>query len=597
VSGPLVPAETALALDREASASWGFSPFALVEAAGRACADALIALAENRSRRFRRRPLPRTAAPRRATLALAGPGNNGADALVMLRSLVMKGFAAETESAVILSKAPPEGEKTPRSESITALRAMGIPVHIWDGSGAADRFTLEGLLDNADIVIDGVAGTGLRGELRGPSLELVQAINGRALGKTGTRPLAVSIDVPSGCRDDISGGAGPVVRADITLAIEPLKQCLYTPSLRPHCGRIVPIEGIFPERLLRACIGGGSVSMPHPEQPPFFSSPASLQPGTPQQALRSGLPLPPSVQLAAWNEARRLIPPVPPGAHKYKRGLAEIHAGDYGSCGAARIAAEGAQAAGAGMVRLVADDELYPVLAAGSGGVMAVPASRAAQDAAAGRFRFDALLLGPGWGTKEQRFAVLEQAMDAETRGVPLILDADAIALTKEYCARKNAAPRFHGRAALTPHAGELERFTGVPKERLLAEPALLAERADALNAVIVFKSHVTLVAAPGYPPVYVDGMNGALAAGGSGDLLAGFFAGIAARLYALKGTAFGPADLRDAAVAAVCLLAESARRRVFGDPLDIARRAVRLAGAAWLKPHGKFQEGYDAAG
>lgn len=136
VSGPLVSAETALALDREASASWGLSPFALVEAAGRSCADALIALVEDH--------------PRRAVLALAGPGNNGADALVMLRSLVMKGFAAETEAAAILSKAPPEREGSPRSESITALRAMGIPVHVWDeAGGGADRFTLEGLLNNA----------------------------------------------------------------------------------------------------------------------------------------------------------------------------------------------------------------------------------------------------------------------------------------------------------------------------------------------------------------------------------------------------------------------------------------------------------------
>jgi NAD(P)H-hydrate epimerase len=583
VGGPLVSAETALALDREASVSWGLSPFALVEAAGRACADALIALAENRPRRFRKRP------DRRAVLALAGSGNNGADALVMLRALVMKGFAAETEAAAILGKAPAEGETSPRSESIAALRAMGIPVHVRDG--AADCFTFEGLLDNADIVIDGIAGTGLRGEPRGSSLELIQTVNGRSRSKAGTRPLVVSVDVPSGCRDDISGGPGPVVRADITLAVEPLKQCLYTPSLRPYCGRIVPVEGIFPGRLLRRCSGGGPVSKPDTQQPPFLSGPPSLQPLTPRsvpepaQTLRSGLPLPPEAQLAGWKEARLFIPPVSPAAHKYRRGLAEIHAGNYGSCGAARIAARGAQAAGAGMIRLVADDELYPVLAAGAGGVMVVPASRAVQDAEAGRFRPNALLLGPGWGAGERRFAVLEQALDAEKRGVPLVLDADAITLVKERFIRKNAAPRFHGRTALTPHAGELERFTGVPKERLLSEPALLEEWAEALNAVIVFKSHVTLVAAPGYPLVYVDGMNGALAAGGSGDLLSGFLAGIAARLYAMKGAAFNSADLRDAAAAAVCLLAECARRRgrMFTDPLDLARRAAKIAGSAWL--------------
>jgi NAD(P)H-hydrate epimerase len=372
---------------------------------------------------------------------------------------------------------------------------------------------------------------------------MAQALNAPRTARS--RRIVVSVDMPSGCRDDLNEGAGELVHADITLAVEPVKQALYTPFLRTYCGRIVPVRGIFPPDLLEHY--GGA-------------------------------------ELADWRHTAASIPPVPPGAHKYNRGLVEIHAGDYGSCGAARIAAKGAQAAGAGLVRLVVDDELYPVLAAGPCGIMVAPASKASGN----RFQPDALLLGPGWGTGERRLAVMKYALEAEARGVPLILDADAIMLAKECFARSNAAFRFHGRTVLTPHTGELTRLTGIPKDRLLSNPNLIRDFADKYNAVILFKSHVMIIAAPAGAGgenalVYVDGMTPSLAAGGSGDLLAGFCAAIAARLRAQTGADFSGAR---AAVAAACLLAESARRgrNMFGDPLDLAHRAMKTAGAAWLE-------------
>jgi NAD(P)H-hydrate epimerase len=135
----------------------------------------------------------------------------------------------------------------------------------------------------------------------------------------------------------------------------------------------------------------------------------------------------------------------------------------------------------------------------------------------------------------------------------------------------------------LTPHPGELETLSGIKKETLLAKPRLIAELACEFNAVLVFKSHVTVIAGPA-PAAYVDGMIPALAAGGSGDLLAGFCAGIAARLGAAAGDGT-PARLFPAAVAAAALLAETGRRRraVFSDPAELAGLASRIAGSAWL--------------
>ncbi|MDR2663416.1 MAG: hypothetical protein LBC31_10520, partial [Treponema sp.] len=330
---PLVSAETAASLDREAAAAWGLSPFALVEAAGRACAAALTAALGE--------------APCRAVLVCAGPGNNGADALVMLRSLLTAGNRSGIrKAAVLLSRLPGDGEYSPRSEAVKALVSMGIPVTAWNGN-------LE-LFSRASLIIDGIAGTGIRGALEEIPLAMVRALNEEKLRrKKDCRVL--SIDVPSGAGDAWKPGF-PAAAADYTFAVEPLKTALYTPALRPRCGKIVPVTGIFPPPLLDRCADRGA-------------------------------------ELLRWENVRTRIPPVPPEAYKYTRGTVEIHAGSPGFAGAARLAAAGASAAGAGLVRLVVDDELYPLAASGAGGTMVVPVSKTGPGREK-RFAADALLLG-----------------------------------------------------------------------------------------------------------------------------------------------------------------------------------------------------------
>jgi NAD(P)H-hydrate epimerase len=409
---------------------------------------------------------------------------------------------------------------------------MGIPVVDWNSGRAGN------LLQNSGLLIDGIAGTGLRGALAGNSAEMAAALNDRRL--HGAEKV-FAIDMPSGCSASWKTG-DPVVNADVTLAIEPLKRTLYTPALRRYCGSIIPVEGIFPSAFM--------------------------------ERYRE------TAELLDWDAASSRIPPVSPWAYKYERGLAEIHAGDTGTAGAARIAAAGAQAAGAGLVRLLTN--VYPVLAAGLGGIMAAPETgKAGGDA---RFSADSLLLGPGWGRGADRLPVLESALEAEKGGLPLILDADGIALAGDAV--------FHGRAILTPHAGEMASYTGISKERLLAEPDLIVQTAVKKNAVILFKSHVMVIAAPDGRLAFIDGLEPLLSAGGSGDRLAGFCAAISARMYALERRGQAVYDPHAAAAAAAALLIAAAQRvgRAFADPLELAAAAAAAAGEAWLPLHGTFR-------
>jgi NAD(P)H-hydrate epimerase len=506
-----------------------------VEAAGRNCARRFI---ETFPGLF-------SAAPPRI-VAAAGSGNNGADALVMLRALILSGYALPKLSVVVIKELPPNKAGTPpdpRSEALRALDALGVPLMLWEeGFVSVGTVRERGWRDvfvRADIIIDGVTGTGLRGPLQGTAEAIVQAIN------EVEGAFIAAVDMPSGNFDSWEPGM-PILKADATLAIEPRKQCLYNPAARIFAGTIIPVGEIFPPELI-----------------------ASFQ----------------GAELVSWEEIRRRIPRIPPDAYKYRRGVLEIRAGSPGFPGAPRIAARGAQAAGAGLVRLVVDEALYPILAASAGGIMVVSEAGFSAGSAAEQERFHpgAILLGPGWGTGADRRPVLERALEEEAKGTPLILDADALILARDYT--------FHGNAILTPHPGDLAAYTGLPKETLLAHPeSLLIRTAREKRAVILFKSHVLFIAAEDGRLGVVDGMRAVLSAGGSGDLLAGICAAIAARWRAAGSEPGKPETGYDGytcAAAAAALLLEACKSDdtapAFRDPLELADRVAALAGAAWL--------------
>jgi len=519
----------AKALDAEASAQWGLDPFALVESAGRTCAEAFIRSVS---------PCDCPCHDREFTV-LAGSGNNAADALVMLRALILGDHADPGSCSVFIGRMPGSGgtaERTPLLQVVLAVRKLGVSVKAWD-EGKTD-LAARPLTGRRWVVIDGITGTGLDGPLRGTALEMAEAAN--ALSQKPNGPTVVSIDMPSGSFDGWRSGM-PIVAANDTLAIEPQKLCIYAPSVRPNAGAILPVVGIFP-----------------PELTTKYRD----------------------AELLSWKSASVRIKPVPQTAHKYGRGLVEIRAGSPGASGAARLAALGSQAAGAGIVRLIVDASLYAIVAGACSGVMVVPDDATSSEASKegeGRFMPAALLLGPGWGKGEDRMRLLESYLPSEEKGIPLVLDADAIALAK--------GTAFHGNAILTPHVGEFAFCTGLPKEEILGTDIIRLLRGFAAEkkATVLLKSHVMYVASPDGRLGVIDGMNPVLAAGGSGDVLAGFCAAIAAR-----SAQEGVFDGYTCACAAASLLVQAAESEGiagnFIDPGELARAAAAIAGNAWIR-------------
>jgi len=506
-NGFLVSAEKSRALDAEASSDWGLEPFALVEAAGRACA---AVFAEK---------FLKGKGERNSFVALAGSGNNAADALVMLKTLVLDNYASASDCAVFTTRLN-VSDKNPLSQALLAVQKLDVPILEWDSQKTP------AILNETDFIIDGITGTGLYSPLRNIALEMVEAVN--HVINTVNRPVVISIDIPSGGFDAWQQDM-PIITADATLAIEPQKLCLYAPIIRPHAGTILAVNGIFPPAL----------SFKYRE-----------------------------AELVTWENARASVPSIPKTAHKYERGLVEIWAGSPGATGAAILAAQGAQAAGAGLVRLIVDPSIYPIVAPACSGVMAIPGPPTDN-----RFTPNAVLLGPGWGKSEDRRIILEVYLLLEGQGMPLVLDADAIALAKGMV--------FHGNAIMTPHIGEFAAWSGLQKEEILKSPIrALKDFSARAKAVILLKSHVMYVAAPDGRIGIIDGMNPVLAAGGSGDVLAGFCSSIAARQKDGVFDAYACAR----AAGALLMQASKAIASKFADPAEIAQAASSIAGEAWLE-------------
>lgn len=437
-------------------------------------------------------------------LALCGPGNNGGDALALLRHARFDGLV---RLAAILAP----GRRVEHCELYAnSLSTLGIPVLEWDG----DRGTCESLIAEAALIVDGLAGSGLKGPLRESAAPMLKALG------SARAPIA-SIDLPSGLSDGFAQGH-PAVAATWTLSIEPRKACLYFPAARDYCGEVLPIAGIFPTDAA-------------------IASKASL---------------------LEESDLGVLAPLPADSAYKGERGRVAVFAGCVGASGAAVLASRSCLAAGAGVAALFASREVFPIVAPMLEAVMVKPEA-GAFDAA----RWDALLIGPGWGRGHLRLELLASLLGT---GLPAVLDADAIGLYRQLVDSGFVAS---SPLILTPHPGEFDALTGIGSASSLSNPAsVLPKAARALNAVIALKSHVTWIAAPDGELAVWDGRESGLGTAGSGDVLSGLAAGLLAR-----GSAFSAAR---AAVIAHGLAGRRARAgRGWFEAGAIIEEAAKLLG------------------
>jgi NAD(P)H-hydrate epimerase len=163
-------------------------------------------------------------------LILAGPGNNGGDALYAGAAL-----ARELDVAIVRSS------KRIHEEALAAALEAGAHVE------RANSFT--DLAAHADVIVDGLLGIGTVPPLRGTALEFVEAI--LPILERPKHPLVVAVDIPSGINPDDGSAPGPVLPADVTVTFGGYKAGLLIEPGSRLAGRIELIDVGIGEALAR----------------------------------------------------------------------------------------------------------------------------------------------------------------------------------------------------------------------------------------------------------------------------------------------------------------------------------------------------------
>jgi hydroxyethylthiazole kinase-like uncharacterized protein yjeF len=434
---------------------------------------------------------------RTPVLALAGPGNNGGDALLAAIRLAARGWAIR---GLALSAAPPAAADAARVHA--QWHALGLPLHGPDA--------LDGLLAERPLVVDGLFGIGLARPLPEAAAAIARRVAGLQL-------QVVAVDLPSGLDGDrgavVGGPAGTALRADVTVTMIADKPGLHTGAGAALAGRVVVADLGLPAL--------GLVPTP-------FETPGDG-------------PLPWGLLVDADAAAALLPPPRRRDAHKGRFGDVLVVSGTPPMRGAATLAALGAQAVGAGRIYVGVDagvplaDPVRPEL-------MARAMDPAAGDGERALGRATALVVGCGLGRDARAARLLAAALE---HPAALVLDADGL---NGVAADGRLSERLAARAAcgrpsvLTPHPLEAARLLGVQTADVQADRIGSAHRlAIATGACVVLKGAGSVVALPdGEWSLNASG-GPILSVAGTGDVLAGAIAGLlAAGLPARAAAACG---------------------------------------------------------
>ena len=234
------------------------------------------------------------------------------------------------------------------------------------------------------------------------------------------------------------------------------------------------------------------------------------------------------------------LAPRPRESHKGDFGRLLVVAGSEGMTGAAILAARAAYRSGAGLVTIGIERGLFASVSPAVPEAIFLDTSSWEEKCVPKVLEpFDALLVGPGLGTTQNRRLVESLlhhwtgALDREPFGArPLVLDADAINVV----ATSPSIPVSHCASWVwTPHPGEFARLTG---EKPAGDAARLESAEKFIRArggVLVLKGHRTVVMDRERYAVNATG-NPGMATAGSGDVLAGMIA-------ALLGQGLSPFD------------------------------------------------------
>jgi hydroxyethylthiazole kinase-like uncharacterized protein yjeF len=471
-------------VDRLTTDRYGVPSLQLMENAGAAVADYLSQAFPDLSTR--------------GILVLCGKGNNGGDGFVVARRLRERG-------------APPRVFLF--AELSAVLGDAAVNLQLWQAGGGelhvvtskSEWATAREALNEADLVVDALLGTGIKGPVEGLLSSVIDDVNEwrerRPVRLRRARARFVnSVDMPSGLPSGNEDFGGPVIRADATVTFT-----------APKVGQLLAPQADCVGKLVVRDIG------------------------TPCELLHDD----PTLKLH-WLERGefRDLPMVRKAdSNKAYFGHALIVAGSLGKSGAAVLSGRAALRVGAGLVTVATPAKVLPIVAAGMPEMMTTPllenddgtvSLRNLDDDRFAQVARDksVLAMGPGLSTNPETQQFIRTVL--QKLSLPVILDADGLnAFAGQADELRTRKPEL---LAVTPHPGEMGRLLGATARDVQAKRLEVAlDAAAKWKAFVILKGFHTILATPdGRAYVNTTG-NPGMATGGTGDVLTGMLAGLTA--------------------------------------------------------------------
>jgi ADP-dependent NAD(P)H-hydrate dehydratase / NAD(P)H-hydrate epimerase len=439
-------------------------------------------------------------------VGLVGPGNNGGDTLVALAALAAAGW--KTRAYLVKRK---------KDDLVKRFTEAGG--EMLAGENAFEK--LAEAIGTADVLLDGVLGTGTTLPLKKDVAELLSQVND-ILDALDNYLVVVAVDCPSGVDCDSGDVADETIAADLTVTMAAVKQGLLKLPAFEYVGDLEVVDIGLPDDL------------------------PSLK------ELK--------VEVADAESIAALLPERPVDSHKGTFGTALIAAGSVNYTGAAVLAGEAAYRVGAGLVTLAVPAPLHGALAGRFPEAtwvllpheLGVISANAAEVLAKTFERASALLIGPGFGTENatkefvenivegkfsakkntQRIGFVHPESDKKEENQaklpPIIFDADGLKLLIHI---KDWYQKIPAPAILTPHPGEMSVLTELSKELIQeSRQDIASQYAKTWGHVVVLKGAFTVIAAPDGRATIIPVASPALARAGTGDVLAGLIVGLRAQ-------------------------------------------------------------------
>jgi NAD(P)H-hydrate epimerase len=399
-----------------------------------------------------------------------GKGNNGGDGLAIARLLL----AHQCRVTVYILEFGNIGTNDFQA-NLEKLHTCSSDIHFLQ---SPDFFPV---IDETDIVIDALFGTGLNKPLEGISAALVSHINLFHV------PV-IAIDLPSGLSADTSSKGMNIIRATHTLSFQNYKLAFLLPENEMYCGEVHILHiGMHP-------------AFEQQEETLFEMNDIEL--------------------IASLYKPRKRF------THKGTYGNAALVTGSYGMMGAAVLSASACLRSGVGKLTCYIPKCGYDIVQASIPEAMCRVAGDEYITSAKAIEKFDTIGIGPGMGIHASSGELVKEILMAADK--PMLIDADALNIIANNPELLAAIPPC---SILTPHPKEFERLFGHVSDDF-DRLQLALKKSKEYNLYIIVKGHFSFISSPEGRGYFNNTGNPGMATAGSGDVLSGVITALLAQGY-----------------------------------------------------------------